>query len=381
MAIEKKDLNTINDIQIKATNNRTFFQDTRSIIFWTNEFSFNPTFITQPSDVLELGVSGLDVDHNFYKLVASAYSQDYTPLVVVVYGDNVSADFTNLINTYKDNENAFEVTNWVTNIEVVANKTLFDSAIEYAKTDKEIQMSFGIEFSKFTSVQDIVTLQTTANANDVSLIVEGAKNTALGNWLTGAIWGGNIGAKELGSYTVHPLEIKGFVQETFTKTEQKAMWDAGLNYLSKPTRGYMHVVNGMNTDNKTFIELNLIRIWLTDQLKKRISITQITMDKLPLFGAGKNILTGIISEVCREGASKGMFLTDNSGDYLGVIIQTDNNGNKLQIKLGHLIVDTITQDNMREGKLSFDLKLTYENGVRFVELRGEVTTDGELLLS
>ncbi len=36
---------------------------------------------------------------------------------------------------------------------------------------------------------------------------------------------------------------------------------------------------------------------------------------------------------------------------------------------------------MREGKLSFDLKLTYENGVRFVELRGEVTTDGELLLS
>ena len=83
--------------------------------------------------------------------------------------------------------------------------------------------------------------------NNVAFVIEGAKNLAKGNWLTGALVGGTIGYKDLGSYIVHSTQITGFVQENFTKTEQKSFWDAGLNYLSKPTQGYFHIVNGLNS--------------------------------------------------------------------------------------------------------------------------------------
>lgn len=380
MAIEKKDLNTLNSIQITATNNRRFFSDVRSLIFFTNEFVINPTFIQSPQDILDLSIAGLTETSPFYQLIRSAYTQDLVPQNVIVYGEKVSTTFTQFIKTYKDNENAFEVTNWITNINYTTNKTFIDSMVAYAKTDKTIQVAFTLEHSKFTNIQDIIDIQTTANASNISCLVEGTKNVTLGNWLTGAFYGGTVGAKRLGRWIGHSTEIKGFAQENYTTTEQKAMWDAGLNYLSKPTRGYFHLVNGLNSDNKTFIELNLIKIWLADRIQKDVTITQVTMDKLPLFGAGQNILTGIINEICRQGANDGMFLTDASGNYFGTITQTDDNGNKLRISLGYLKVETITQDDLREGRLKFELKLTYENGVRFVELVGEVTTEGILTI-
>ena len=381
MAIERNDLNTLNNVQIKSENNRAFYADVRSLMFFTKDFAISPTYITEPKDLLELNVSGLDENHIFYKLIASAYSQSYTPLNVVVYGNNTATTFTELMKTYVDHEDAFEVTNWITNMDIVAEKNYIDSIVAYAKTDKDKQFFIAVNYEKLGNSAKAVALQTDNNVDNVAFVIEGAKNLAKGNWLTGALAGGTIGYKDLGSYIVHSTQINGFVQENFTKTEQKAFWDAGLNYLSKPTRGYFHVVNGLNSDNKTLIELKLIEIWLRDGLKKDLTIFQVRKDKIPLNDTGRLMIESIIRERCRQGANAGMFMVDNAGSYFGIITQKDKNGNEINIKLGHLTVDEITQESIREGKFKFDLKVTYLNGVRYVSLTGAITTDGEIIFN
>ena len=381
MAIERNDLNTLNNVQIKSENNRAFYVDVRSLMFFTKDFAISPTYITEPKDLLELNVSGLDENHIFYKLIASAYSQSYTPLNVVVYGNNTATTFTELMKTYVDHEDAFEVTNWITNMDIVAEKNYIDSIIAYAKTDKDKQFFIAVNYEKLGNSAKAVALQTDNNIDNVAFVIEGAKNLTKGNWLTGALVGGTIGYKDLGSYIVHSTQINGFVQENFTKTEQKAFWDAGLNYLSKPTRGYFHVVNGLNSDNKTLIELKLIEIWLRDGLKKDLTIFQVRKDKIPLNDTGRLMIEAIIRERCRQGANAGMFMVDSSGSYFGIITQKDKNGNEINIKLGHLTVDEITQESIREGKFKFDLKVTYLNGVRYVSLAGAITTDGEIIFN
>ena len=381
MAIERNDLNTLNNVQIKSENNRAFYADVRSLMFFTKDFAISPTYITEPKDLLELNVSGLDENHIFYKLIASAYSQSYTPLNVVVYGNNTATTFTELMKTYVDHEDAFEVTNWITNMDIVAEKNYIDSIIAYAKTDKDKQFFIAVNYEKLGNSAKAVALQTDNNIDNVAFVIEGAKNLTKGNWLTGALVGGTIGYKDLGSYIVHSTQINGFVQENFTKTEQKAFWDAGLNYLSKPTRGYFHVVNGINSDNKTLIELKLIEIWLRDGLKKDLTIFQVRKDKIPLNDTGRLMIEAIIRERCRQGANAGMFMVDSSGSYFGIITQKDKNGNEINIKLGHLTVDEITQESIREGKFKFDLKVTYLNGVRYVSLTGAITTDGEIIFN
>ena len=107
MAIERNDLNTLNNVQIKSENNRAFYADVRSLMFFTKDFAISPTYITEPQDLLELNVSGLDENHIFYKLIASAYSQSYTPLNVVVYGNNTATTFMELMKTYVYHEYAF----------------------------------------------------------------------------------------------------------------------------------------------------------------------------------------------------------------------------------------------------------------------------------
>ena len=381
MAIERNDLNTLNNVQIKSENNRAFYDDVRNLMFFTKDFAISPTYITEPKDLLELNVSGLDENHIFYKLIASAYSQSYTPLNVIVYGNNTATTFTELMKTYVDHEDAFEVTNWITNMDIVAEKNYIDSIIAYAKTDKDKQFFIAVNYEKLGNSAKAVALQTDNNVDNVAFVIEGAKNLAKGNWLTGALAGGTIGYKDLGSYIVHSTQINGFVQENFTKTEQKAFWDAGLNYLSKPTRGYFHVVNGINSDNKTLIELKLIEIWLRDGLKKDLTIFQVRKDKIPLNDTGRLMIESIIRERCRQGANVGMFMVDNTGSYFGIITQKDKNGNEINIKLGHLTVDKITQESIREGKFKFDLKVTYLNGVRYVSLTGAITTDGEIIFN
>jgi len=381
MAIERNDLNTLNNVQIKSENNRAFYADVRSLMFFTKDFAISPTYITEPKDLLELNVSGLDENHIFYKLIASAYSQSYTPLNVVVYGNNTATTFTELMKTYADHEDAFEVTNWITNMDIVAEKNYIDSIIAYAKTDKDKQFFIAVNYEKLGNSAKAVALQTDNNIDSVAFVIEGAKNLAKGNWLTGALAGGTIGYKDLGSYIVHSTQINGFVQENFTKTEQKAFWDAGLNYLSKPTQGYFHIVNGLNSDNKTLIELKLIEIWLRDGLKKDLTIFQVRKDKIPLNDTGRLMIESIIRERCRQGANAGMFMVDNAGSYFGIITQKDKNGNEINIKLGHLTVDEITQESIREGKFKFDLKVTYLNGVRYVSLTGAITTDGEIIFN
>ena len=381
MAIERNDLNTLNNVQIKSENNRAFYADVRSLMFFTKDFAISPTYITEPQDLLELNVSGLDENHIFYKLIASAYSQSYTPLNVVVYGNNTATTFTELMKTYVDHEDAFEVTNWITNMDIVAEKNYIDSIIAYAKTDKDKQFFIAVNYEKLGNSAKAVALQTDNNVDNVAFVIEGAKNLAKGNWLTGALVGGTIGYKDLGSYIVHSTQINGFVQENFTKTEQKAFWDAGLNYLSKPTQGYFHVVNGLNSDNKTLIELKLIEIWLRDGLKKDLTIFQVRKDKIPLNDTGRLMIESIIRERCRQGANAGMFMVDNIGSYFGIITQKDKNGNEINIKLGHLTVDEITQESIREGKFKFDLKVTYLNGARHVSLTGAITTDGEIIFN
>ena len=381
MAIERNDLNTLNNVQIKSENNRAFYADVRSLMFFTKDFAISPTYITEPKDLLELNVSGLDENHIFYKLIASAYSQSYTPLNVVVYGNNTATTFMELMKTYVDHEDAFEVTNWITNMDIVAEKNYIDSIIAYAKTDKDKQFFIAVNYEKLGNSTKAVALQTDNNIDNVAFVIEGAKNLAKGNWLTGALVGGTIGYKDLGSYIVHSTQINGFVQENFTKTEQKAFWNAGLNYLSKPTQGYFHIVNGLNSDNKTLIELKLIEIWLRDGLKKDLTIFQVRKDKIPLNDTGRLMIESIIRERCRQGANAGMFMVDNAGSYFGIITQKDKNGNEINIKLGHLTVDEITQESIREGKFKFDLKVTYLNGVRYVSLTGAITTDGEIIFN
>lgn len=379
MAIERNDLNTLNNVQIKSENNRAFYADVRSLMFFTKDFAISPTFITEPGNLLELNISGLNENHNFYKLIASAYSQSYTPLNVVVYGNNTVATFKELMNTYIDHEDAFEVTNWITNMDIVSEKTYINSIVSYAKTDKDKQFFIAVDYEKVGSAAEAVKLQTENNVNNVAFVIEGAKNLAKGNWLTGALVGGTIGYKDLGSYIVHSTQITGFVQENFTKTEQKSFWDAGLNYLSKPTQGYFHIVNGLNSDNKTFIELKLIEIWLRDGLKKDLTIFQVRKDKIPLNDIGRLMIESIIRERCRQGASAGMFMVDNAGSYFGTIMQKDKNGNEFSIKLGHLTVSELTQESIREGKFKFDLRVTFLNGVRNLALTGTITTDGEIV--
>ena len=381
MAIERNDLNTLNNVQIKSENNRAFYADVRSLMFFTKDFAISPTYITEPQDLLELNVSGLDENHIFYKLIASAYSQSYAPLNVVVYGNNTATTFTELMKTYVDHEDAFEVTNWITNMDIVAEKNYIDSIVAYAKTDKDKQFFIAVNYEKLGNSAKAAALQTDNNIDNVAFVIEGAKNLAKGNWLTGALVGGTIGYKDLGSYIVHSTQINGFVQENFTKTEQKAFWDAGLNYLSKPTRGYFHIVNGINSDNKTLIELKLIEIWLRDGLKKDLTIFQVRKDKIPLNATGRLMIESIIRERCRQGANAGMFMVDNAGSYFGIITQKDKNNNEINIKLGHLTVDEITQESIREGKFKFDLKVTYLNGVRYVSLTGSITTDGEIIFN
>ncbi len=379
MAIRRNDLNTLNNVQIKSENNRAFYADVRSLMFFTKDFAISPTFITEPGDLLELNISGLNENHNFYKLIASAYSQAYTPLNVVVYGNNTTATFTELMNTYINHEDAFEVTNWITNMDIVSEKTYINSIVSYAKTDKDKQFFIAVDYEKVGSAAEAVKLQTENNVNNVAFVIEGAKNLAKGNWLTGALVGGTIGYKDLGSYIVHSTQITGFVQENFTKTEQKSFWDAGLNYLSKPTQGYFHIVNGLNSDNKTFIELKLIEIWLRDGLKKDLTIFQVRKDKIPLNDIGRLMIESIIRERCRQGASAGMFMVDNARSYFGTIMQKDKNGNEFSIKLGHLTVSELTQESIREGKFKFDLRVTFLNGVRNLALTGTITTDGEIV--
>lgn len=378
MAIEKNDVNMLNDIQIKAESNRRFFSDVRSICFFTKDFAIEPTFITKPQDVIDLNVSGLDANHEFYKLIKSAYSQPYQPVSVIIYGNSTATTFDKLMETYLKHEKAFEVTNWVTNIDVKTNEEYVKSIVSYAKTNKEIQVGIALDIEKLT-VTKAVEWQTSSNAENVMFIAEGNKNIKLGNWLTGAIFGGHIGTKSLGSYIVHSAEIKGFVQETYTPTEQQTMKNAGLNYLSKPTQGYFHVVNGLNSDNKMFTELNLVKIWTKDRIQKDLTVLQVTTDKIPVNDIGKDMVYAVIKEVCRVGANQGMFMVDTSGNTFGTIIQKDNNGNNIKIQLGHLKVEALDQESLREGKFKFDLRLTYLNGARHITLRGTITTEGTLI--
>ena len=69
MAIQRNDLNTLNNVQIKSENNRAFYADVRSLMFFTKDFAISPTFITEPGDLLELNISGLNENHNFYKFI------------------------------------------------------------------------------------------------------------------------------------------------------------------------------------------------------------------------------------------------------------------------------------------------------------------------
>ena len=379
MAIERNDVNFLTDIQIKSENNRRFFQDVRSLIFFTKDFAIEPTYITKPQDVLDLKVSGLDENHDFYKFIASAYGQSYTPVNVIVYGNNVATTFTEAITTYKNHAKAFEVTNWLFNMDVKTKKAYVESIVAYAKTDKMSQFAIAIEIEKLTDVNEAIKYQTDSNIENVAYFIEGANNVAKGNWLTSAVFGGHIGSKTLGSYIVHSLQINGFVQEEFTPSEQVLMKGAGLNFLSKPTRGYFHLVNGLNSDNKTFIELNLIRIWLKDGLDKDLIVYMVTKDKIDNNDTGKSEVYAVIRERVRVGASQGMFMADGSGDFFGTIETTDANGNKVKIQLGYLTVKSFDQESLREGIFDFDLLLTYLNGARKVNLRGVITTEGKLI--
>ena len=87
----------------------------------------------------------------------------------------------------------------------------------------------------------------------------------------------------------------------------------------------------------------------------------------------------IIKERCRQGANVGMFMVDSTGSYFGTITQKDKNGNEQEISLGHLIVSDFTQELAREGKFDFDLRVTYLNGTRKVNLTGAITTEGEIV--
>ena len=378
MAIERNDVNMLNDIQIKAENNRRFFSDVRSICFFTKDFAIEPTFITKPQDVIDLKVAGLDENHEFYKLIQSAYTQPFTPVVVVIYGNNTADTFTKLIETYKKHEKAFEVTNWVTNMDAKANKTFVESIVTYAKTDKEIQVGIALDIEKLTVTTALEYIKN-ANADNVAFIAEGNKNVKLGNYLTGAIFGGTIGTKIPGSYIVHSTEIHGFVQETYSPTEQVSMKNAGLSYLSKPTQGYFHVVGGFNSDNKKFTELNIIKIWLQDRLKKDVTVFQVTTDKIPNKDSGKNMLRAIITADLKIAANMGMLDADNSGNVFGTIVETDKNVNKFKKQLGSLYIGETTQESSREGTFDFDLNVSYLNGARFVKLRGIVTTEGKII--
>ena len=266
-------------------------------------------------------------------------------------------------------------------MDIVAEKNYIDSIIAYAKTDKDKQFFIAVNYEKLGNSAKAVALQTDNNVDNVAFVIEGAKNLAKGNWLTGALVGGTVGYKDLGSYIVHSTQINVFVQENFTKTEQKAFWDVGLNYLSKPTQGYFHIVNGINSDNKKFIELKLIEIWLRDGLKKDLTIFQVRKDKIPGNDTGKMMVYSIIKERCRPGANAGLFMVDSAGSYFGTITQKDKNGNEVEISLGHLIVSDFTQESTREGKFDFDLRVTYLNGARKVNLTGAITTDGEIIFN
>ena len=125
--------------------------------------------------------------------------------------------------------------------------------------------------------------------------------------------------------------------------------------------------------------MKLIEIWLRDGLKKDLTIFQVKKDKIPGDDIGKMMVYSIIKERCRQGANVGMLMVDSTGSYFGTITQKDKNGNEQEISLGHLIVSDFTQESIREGKFDFDLRVTYLNGTRKVNLTGAITTEGEIV--
>ena len=114
-------------------------------------------------------------------------------------------------------------------------------------------------------------------------------------------------------------------------------------------------------------------------MKKDLTIFQVKKDKIPGDDIGKMMVYSIIKERCRQGANAGMFMVDSAGSYFGTTTQKDKNGNEQEISLGHLIVSDFTQESTREGKFDFDLRVTYLNGARKVNLTGAITTEGEIV--
>lgn len=371
MAIIINDLNTLTDVEVTTESGGDYAGDIRSLVLFTREENVNPFIIRNAAELLAKGITE---DKKCYKQAQSLFSQARTPVKAVFYGNKTATSFTEVINTYKNHVDTQEVYIWALMGDLKNDKTFADSVIAYAKTDKNIQVLLGIGTQDLTSVEVLTKFITDSKATNVAVFAEGGTNTAAGNYLFAATAGGVVGSKSLGSYIVHSSQIVNFKRETFTLEEQTKLFTAGANYLSNPAGGLFHLVNGINTDKSTYIELKLIEIWLRENLKRDLIEAMVKLDKIDVEDAEKNMIKAIVIARIETGRAAGMFRSVNRNCFAEYV---DKNGQRR--KLGILIISPLSEDDMRAGRLDVDLEVTYNNGWRSIKLKGKINGNGKVI--
>lgn len=373
MALLINDLNTLTEVEVTTESADNYAGDIRTLVLFTREENVNPFIIRNAAELLAKGITE---DKKCYKQAQSLFSQARTPIKAVFYGNKTAASFTEAVNAYKNHVDTQEAYIWALMGDLKNDKTFADSVIAYAKTDKNIQVLLGIGTEDLTSIDVLTKFISDNKTTNVAVFAEGGTNTMAGNYLFTATAGGVVGSKSLGSYIVHSSQIVNFKQETFTTEEQTKLFTNGANYLSRPAGNLFHIVNGVNTDKSTYIELKLIEIWLREKLKLGLLTTMVKLDKIDVEDAGRNAIRAVINSVIEEGRTAGMFRAISGNCFAEYV---DRNGQRR--KLGSLTIGNLSEDDARAGRLALDLKLTYRNGARSVSLKAEINKTGEVIFN
>lgn len=371
MALLINDINTLTDVEVVTEITEDLSGDVRSTVFFTRAENIDPFVLRAPEELLAKNILA---DSKTYKQAQSLFSQNRKPVQIICYGNKVAQNFTEVITAYKNHKDTKEAFIWALSCSIKTEKEFAESVISYAKTDKNLQVLMGIETEELTSVDVLTTFSKANPTTNVAIFAEGTTNAKSGNYLFAATAGGVTGAKSLGSYIVHSSQIVGFKQETFTIEEQTKLFTEGINYLSRPAGNLFHLVNGMNTDKKSYIEVQLVRTWLSENLKLRLLSIMVILDKIDMEDAGRNLIFATINSVIAQGYAMGMFST-LAGNYFAEYKGKDG----LIRKLGSLEVGALSEDNLRKGKWNIKLHLTYRNGTRSIALNAVITDSGIII--
>lgn len=371
MALLINDINTLTDVEVVSETAEDLVGDVRSTVLFTRAENVDPFILRAPEELLAKNILA---DSKTYKQAQSIFSQNRKPKQIIFYGNKVAQNFTDVIKAYKNHADTKEAFIWALPCSLKTEKEFAESVISYAKTDKSLQVLLGIETEELTSIDVLTTFSKSNPAANVALFAEGTANAKAGNYLFAAVAGGVTGAKTPGSYITHSSQITGFKQETFTIEEQTKLIAEGLNYLSRPAGGLFHLVNGMNTDKKTYTENVIEDIWFRENLKITLISILVLLDKIDMEDAGRNLIYATINSVIAQAYAMGIVRAIN-GNYFAEYREKDGTLKRL----GKLEIGTLTEENLRKGNWDIKLFLSRNNGTRSIALTVKITKTGILI--